>query len=79
MLASRSCGLSRKVSRFGLSRKISKSRTLARAAGSGFRLVVSHQSFRRIVMMILQTVFVSNDLAIKFVYQFIHGSVQIGV
>jgi hypothetical protein len=56
-----------------------KSRTLERAARSGLGLAASHQSFWRIVMMILQTVFVPNDLAIKFVYQFIHGGVQIGV
>jgi len=31
------------------------------------------------MMMALQTVFVSNDLAIKFVHQLIHSSVQIGV
>jgi hypothetical protein len=42
-------------------------------------IVTSHQSFRRLMVMILQAIFVTNNLTIKLVDQFIHRSIQISM
>lgn len=56
-----------------------KNRPAEQAAGTDLRPVASHQTFRRFVMVILQTPFVADNLTIEFVHQLIHGSVQIGM
>lgn len=48
----------------------------ARKSG-GFVCSVLHQSLERVVMMVLETIFVANNLAIELVHQFIDGGVQI--
>jgi hypothetical protein len=44
---------------------------------SGLDPEISHQAFGRRMVVILQPIFVSHDLAIKFIHQLIHRSVEI--
>jgi hypothetical protein len=56
-----------------------KNRPFKRPVWFDLRLEALHQAFGSFVMVILQTIFVSDDLTIKFVHQFINCSVQISV
>ena len=55
-----------------------KSRTLARTALWKI-IVTSHQSFWCLMVMILQAIFVTNNLTIKLINQIIHSSIQISM
>jgi len=50
-----------------------------RLLGFDFKRLALHQALWGRVMMVLQTILVANDLAVKFVHQFIDGSVQVSV
>jgi len=56
-----------------------KNRPIKRAAFAQFGVAGLHQPLGSIVMVVLETILVADDLPVQFVDQFIHRSVQISM